>query len=292
MPKTEIQSALELARKQGAHTVWFSGGEPTLHPDLLWAISTAKSSGFDTIRIQSNGMRFSYATFVEACLQAGMNEVAFSIRGATDEVHSQLSQHPQAFSLLLKGLESLCGAGIKLVGDVLLSTRSLPQLDQLVTEFAERGICEFNFWLTSMHAVLDPACSQLVPSLQETAQALVKAFSGTLQDQTAAFTFFLIGLDFALRPGEEIVIAGEPTGADTQELLSALNLSFAPNKVALVKSDHNAERLSKFAGYTDGLQVVRGQTTAHMCKNGACKNSTSDMQAVLTHILKKENGAE
>jgi uncharacterized protein YyaL (SSP411 family) len=130
------------------------------------------------------------------------------------------------------------------------------------------------------------------PQWEETAQALVKAFSGTLQAQPAAFTFFLIGLDFALRPGEEIVIAGEPTGTDTQQLLSALNLSFAPNKVALVKSDQNAERLSKFAGFTDGLQVVRGQTTAHMCKNGACKDSTSDMQAVLAHILRNDNGPE
>ncbi len=130
------------------------------------------------------------------------------------------------------------------------------------------------------------------PQWEETAQALVKAFSGTLQAQPAAFTFFLIGLDFALRPSEEIVIAGEPTGADTQELLSALNLNFAPDNVTLIKSDKNAERLSRFAGFTDGLQVVRGKTTAHMCKNGACKESTSDMQAVLTHILKKEHGPE
>lgn len=126
------------------------------------------------------------------------------------------------------------------------------------------------------------------PQWEETALALVKAFSGTLQAQPAAFTFFLIGLDFALRPGEDIVIAGEPTGTDTQQLLSALNLSFAPNKIALVKSDQNAERLSRFAGFTDGLQVVQGQTTAHMCKDGACKDSTSDMQAVLAHILKKD----
>jgi uncharacterized protein YyaL (SSP411 family) len=125
------------------------------------------------------------------------------------------------------------------------------------------------------------------PEWEETAQALVKAFSGTLQAQPAAFTFFLMGLDFALRPGQEIVIAGEPTGTDTQQLLSALNLSFAPNKVALVKSDQNAERLAKFAGFTDGLQVVQGQTTAHMCKNGACKDSTSDMQTVLDRVLEK-----
>ena len=127
------------------------------------------------------------------------------------------------------------------------------------------------------------------PKWEETAQALVKAFSGTLQAQPAAFTFFLMGLDFALRPGQEIVIAGEPTGTDTQQLLSALNLSFAPNKVAQVKSDQNAERLAKFAGFTDGLQIIQGQTTAHMCKNGACKDSTSDMQTVLNRVFEREN---
>jgi uncharacterized protein YyaL (SSP411 family) len=127
------------------------------------------------------------------------------------------------------------------------------------------------------------------PQWEDTAQALVKAFAGTLQAQPAAFTFFLMGLDFALRPGQEIVIAGEPAATDTQQLLSALNLTFAPNKVALVKSDQNAARLAKFAGFTDGLQVVQGQTTAHMCKNGACKDSTSDMQAVLEHVLERGN---
>jgi len=125
------------------------------------------------------------------------------------------------------------------------------------------------------------------PAWEETAQAHVRAFSGTVQTQPAAFTFFLIGLDFALRPGQEIVIAGEPEKTDMQQLLTALNHNFAPNKVALVKSDQNAKRLAKFAGFTDGLQIVKGHTTAHMCQNGACKDSTSDIQAALNRILEK-----
>ena len=128
------------------------------------------------------------------------------------------------------------------------------------------------------------------PKWEETAQSHVKAFSGTVQAQPAAFTFFLLGLDFALRPGQEIVIAGEPDRPDTVQLLSALNLNFAPNKVALVKSDQNAERLAKFAGFTDGLQLVKGQTTAHMCRGGACKETASDHQAVLDHILQTGRG--
>jgi len=125
------------------------------------------------------------------------------------------------------------------------------------------------------------------PKWEEKAQSQVLAFSGTVKAQPAAFTFFLMGLDFALRPSQEIVIAGEPDKADTQKLLSALNLNFAPNKVTLVKSDQNATRLAKFAGFTDGLQVVKGKTTAHMCRGGSCSGSTSDMQTALNHILEK-----
>jgi hypothetical protein len=125
------------------------------------------------------------------------------------------------------------------------------------------------------------------PHWEEKAQAHVHAFAGTIKVQPTAFTFFLTGLDFALRPGQEIVITGEPNQEDTQKLLSTLNLYFTPNKVTLVKSGQNADRLTKFAGFTDGLQVVKGKTTAHICGNGSCKDSTSDMDTVLNHILEK-----
>jgi uncharacterized protein YyaL (SSP411 family) len=71
-------------------------------------------------------------------------------------------------------------------------------------------------------------------------------------------------------------------------LLSALNLNFTPNKVAIVKSDTNAVRLAKFAGYTDGLQVIEGQATAHVCRDGFCTDSTSDTQTMVNKILGKQ----
>ena len=118
------------------------------------------------------------------------------------------------------------------------------------------------------------------------AQELVRAFAGTLQSQPTAFTFFLLGLDFALRPGDEIVITGQLQDVDTQKLLSALDLNFAPNKVALLKSDENADRLAKFAGFTDGLQVVGQQATAHLCKGFACKDQTSDADNLIKQLTK------
>jgi uncharacterized protein YyaL (SSP411 family) len=92
-----------------------------------------------------------------------------------------------------------------------------------------------------------------------------------------------------MRPGQEVIITGEPRAADTQNLLAALNLNFSPHKVAIVKSDQNADRLAKFAGFTDGLQVIEGQATAHVCRDGACTDSTTDTQVMLDKILGKSN---
>jgi len=128
------------------------------------------------------------------------------------------------------------------------------------------------------------------PQWENRIQAHIRAFAGTLKSQPQAFTYFLCALDFALRPGQEIIIAGEPQATDTRQLLSALNLNFTPNKVAIVKSDNNAERLAKFAGYTDGLQVIEGQATAHVCRDGSCTDSTSDTQTMVNKILGKQGG--
>ena len=123
------------------------------------------------------------------------------------------------------------------------------------------------------------------PRWENQAQALIRAFAGTVKSQPQAFTYFLCALDFALRPGQEVIITGEPQATDTRQLLAALNLNFSPNKVAIVKSDQNAERLAKFAGYTDGLQVIEGQATAHVCRNGSCTDSTTDTQIMLDKVL-------
>ena len=125
------------------------------------------------------------------------------------------------------------------------------------------------------------------PKWEEKAQVHLRAFSGTIKAQPTASTFFLTGLDFALRPGQEIVITGEPEETDVHKLLSTLNFHFMPNKVTLVKSDQNADRLTRFAGFTDALAVIKGETTAHLCKNGSCTGSSSDMKTVIDQILEK-----
>ncbi len=125
----------------------------------------------------------------------------------------------------------------------------------------------------------------------EYAHLLVRSFSGTVASHPSAFTFLLVGLDFALNPGQEVVITGEPDASDTLEMLQALNINFTPNKITLVKTDRNAERLAGIAGYTDGLQVVQGKATAHICRGTACKESTTEVSTLIRQIAGKERGS-
>ncbi|MGW8303621.1 MAG: thioredoxin domain-containing protein [Desulfobacterales bacterium] len=126
------------------------------------------------------------------------------------------------------------------------------------------------------------------PKWDNHAHEQLRTFAGTVKAQPSAFSFFLLGVDFVLRPGQEVVIAADPEKAEAQQMLAALNLNFAPHKVALVKSNQNAQRLAKFAGYTDGLQLVKGKATAHVCKGFACKEPTSDVQTMVAHLLGKK----
>jgi len=38
------------------------------------------------------------------------------------------------------------------------------------------------------------------------------------------------------------------------------------------------------------LQVIEGQATAHVCRNGSCTDSTSDTQTMVNKILGKHGG--
>ena len=120
---------------------------------------------------------------------------------------------------------------------------------------------------------------------EQKASELTTAFGGTVNRQPTAFTYFLMGLDFAFSDSQEVVIAGKKNASDTRDMLAALNRHFSPNKVVLFKTDEPDQALSQIAGFTDGLQVVQGKATAHVCKGFNCKEPTTDLETMVKKVL-------
>jgi len=116
---------------------------------------------------------------------------------------------------------------------------------------------------------------------EERAYGLVRAFSGTVDANPGAFTYFLCGIDMAFRKGDDVVVTGTREILENENILTELTRNYVSNQMTLIKTDANADRLSRFAGFTESLDVLPGKAQAHICRGGACTGTASKLGDLL-----------
>ena len=146
----EVLGWLKSARRQGAQHLWLSGGEPTLRPDFLATLRAARSLGYKRIKVQSNGLLFSYPQLAERAVAAGMTEVNLLVKSLRPELYDAMNRTPGAFALLDKAIDVLGALPLRLEGDFLLTARNFKELPELVRHYAARSFRHFNLWLFSL----------------------------------------------------------------------------------------------------------------------------------------------
>lgn len=104
---SEIEKEMADARRRGADYLELIGGEMTLRRDIIELIKFAKKMGFSTIMIATNGRMFVYEKVAEKILLAGLNSIVFSIHGHNSQLHDWLTQSPESFKQLKKGVENV-----------------------------------------------------------------------------------------------------------------------------------------------------------------------------------------
>jgi hypothetical protein len=123
------------------------------------------------------------------------------------------------------------------------------------------------------------------PQYEERAQALVDVAAGQVAHQPAGFTGFLMGLDMALGPAQEVVVAGDPAAEDTRAMLQKLHHIHAPRTVVLLRqTDQDDPLISRYAPFTQGQHRVDERATAYVCERYQCDAPTTDPEA-LRHAL-------
>ncbi len=117
------------------------------------------------------------------------------------------------------------------------------------------------------------------PTWERKAMKLFKAFAGQVRQAPQAHTHLLCALDYALAPGREVVIAGDPADPRTQAMLRAALASFRPDLTLLLNSPGPAgERLRGLAPYTRGMDPVGGAPAAYVCQNHACQRPVTTVE--------------
>jgi uncharacterized radical SAM superfamily Fe-S cluster-containing enzyme len=88
------------------YAVQFSGGEPTLHPDFLRVIKTAKDMGFSQIQVATNGIKQAQdPNFAQQMRDSGLNTVYLQFDG-TDERVYEIARGKKLFKMKKKAIEA------------------------------------------------------------------------------------------------------------------------------------------------------------------------------------------
>ncbi len=113
--------------------------------------------------------------------------------------------------------------------------------------------------------------------LEERAVATGQAFAAAIRSLPAGHSQFLVALDYLAGPSDEVVIAGNPEGTDTCEMLRELRRTFLPRTVVLLCPEGGGkERLLRVAEFAREMTPVNGRSTAYVCRNFSCRQPTTD----------------
>ena len=177
MSTAEVLENLRLGRAAGARWLWIGGGEPTLRKDLFAIALSARKLGYSRVKLQTNGMMLAYPDYAARCVDAGVTEVNFAIKGATAEVHDRLTRTPGCFDLLCRAVAGWAARGLPGDGDVLVYRSTAAGLPEVVRGFCDRGVQRFNLWLLSVAEGADPAAHAEVPRIGEVMPHIARALA-------------------------------------------------------------------------------------------------------------------
>ncbi len=91
----KMLDALRAEKPIPCTAVQFSGGEPTIHPDLVKIIAAAKERKFAQVQIATNGIEFAKKyDKLKACAEAGLNTIYLQFDGLNDEIMMRSRARP------------------------------------------------------------------------------------------------------------------------------------------------------------------------------------------------------
>ena len=111
--------------------------------------------------------------------------------------------------------------------------------------------------------------------LEERAAALSRWSGRQVRSRPPSFTALLAGLQFALGPTQEVVIAGPPEAEDTSALVDAVRSVYTPFAVVLQRPP-GAARVTELAPFTEAQTPVDGGAAAYVCQEFRCEAPTTD----------------
>jgi uncharacterized protein YyaL (SSP411 family) len=132
----------------------------------------------------------------------------------------------------------------------------------------------------------------LADRYRDNATLLFSAFHDLLGRQPTRLPEMLLALEYFFATTKEVILVRPASGANSEEMLTALRTSYAPNRiVAIVTEGSDLDRHAEIVPLVAGKVARGGRTTGYVCENRVCKFPTTD-PAVFAVQLRQETAAE
>ncbi len=146
MPFDDIKTEILRGREEkDATRLVVSGGEGSIHPRFHDAIRYGKEVGYRWVQTVTNGQKLADRAFFLTAMEAGLDEITFSLHGHTPALHDRLTRTKNGFDNLMKAMMRAVRDGRPIVNvDVCINKQNVEHLEAIVALCARVGVKEFD----------------------------------------------------------------------------------------------------------------------------------------------------
>ena len=120
---------------------------------------------------------------------------------------------------------------------------------------------------------------------EKKANTLSKVFAEGVRQNPTAYTFLLLGVDYAYGPTYSLVIAGNPNQSDTNNMINSIRTQFLPNKSLIYRpTDVDEPEIDKYSNFVQFFVDFNDKATAYVCINKTCKPPTNEIDKALEYM--------
>jgi MoaA/NifB/PqqE/SkfB family radical SAM enzyme len=140
----EIVLDLKRGLSEGIRRVVISGGDPTVHPELVEIIRKAKALGYQHVQIITNGRMLAYKKFAADLKKAGLDEVTLSLHSHLEKDFEELTGVRGSYKQALQGLFNAQKQGFIVSVDIVINKINYKKLRETLQFFIKLGVGEFD----------------------------------------------------------------------------------------------------------------------------------------------------
>ncbi len=201
----KIEEILRQHRREGTDQLDIDGGEPTMHPQLVEAITLARDIGYRSINLTSNGRLLRDRDLAEKVVHSGITHFLISLHGATADVHDAATDAPGSFAQTIAGIDNVMAlrpAAMDVGMNVTIVQQNVEHLEPLTELAIAKGFRKINFQFTTPFG---RAWDDVVPPLEVSGRAVMRVID-RFADQ---IQIHAINAQFCAMPGYERYVAGD-----------------------------------------------------------------------------------